>query len=48
MRKGELHGRKCYEEGKHSGAVYYGKDAHWKMVSDVMAMHIVSNPLHID
>jgi len=48
MRKAEQFGRKCYEEGKHSGAVYYGGAEHWKFINDVMGMQIVSNTLHMD
>ena len=48
MKEAEQYGRKCYKDGRHSGAVYHGGDEHWKLVSDVMAMHIVSNPVHID
>lgn len=48
MRSAEEHGRKCYKVGRHSGAVYHGGDEHWKVVTDVMSMHAVANPLHID
>jgi len=49
MRKGEEFGRKCYTEGRHSGAVYHGTDDdHWKFVSKMMEMHVVANPLHIE
>ena len=44
----EKFGRKCYEEGKHSGAVYHGGAEHWKFISDCMATQIVSNTLHMD
>lgn len=48
MLTAEIFGRKCYEEGKHSGAVYYGGAEHWKFISDCMATQIVSNTLHMD
>jgi len=48
MKEAETFGQKCYKEGRHSGAVYYGGAEHWKFVSDMMAMTVVANPLHMD
>ncbi len=48
MARAAMHGRKCYEEHKSSGAVYNGNQDHWSLVSDVMGMHIVSNMLHFE
>lgn len=38
MRNAEDFGKKCYQVGRHSGAVYYGGAEHWKFISDVMGM----------
>jgi hypothetical protein len=32
--------------GKISGAVYIADEDHWDFISDVMRLHITSNPLH--
>jgi hypothetical protein len=48
MKTSQEHSRKCYTEYKHSGATYSGDEKHWQMISDVMAMNIVSNTIHHD
>jgi hypothetical protein len=48
MQKSQDHSRKCYQEYKHSGATYSGDEKHWKMISNVMGMNIVSNTIHHD
>ncbi len=50
LQKGEAASRKWYiEDGARlSGAVYSADPAHWDLVSTVMRMYIVSNPLHIE
>jgi hypothetical protein len=50
LRKGEAASRRWYIDGgaRLSGAVYNADSAHWDLVSDVMRLFIVSNPLHIE
>jgi len=46
---GEAENRKCYiDGGLISGAVYYGDDDHWGLISKVMSKYIATNSLYND
>lgn len=48
MQQGSDQAKTYYNNGgKCSGAVYTNNDEHWDFISEVMRLHIESNPLHI-